>query len=212
MGGLARLGLPALFVLSFFSGGATSCNSVPVDTGISPFEAKDVTALIQGDGKAPHVEGCDKTLQSGYTHCRVREGAVADSAIYLVAPVTSCTKDDGICRFFDIYNQKGEIVKGGHFAKDETRVEIKWKDLLGRDTFEKADRGFWIYVYEWYWLNPDGQEMKTVVDGEIRMRVYSKDYKPLRDVSSNPNFVYDWVENGVEVKSTSSGRTYVGAQ
>jgi hypothetical protein len=162
-------------------------------------EAGDYTALI---------EGCGNQLVQGYTYCRVREGDPTSGKIKIVVPPTQCKRPDA-CAFYKIYFPDGSPSIGGAIPKGETSAEIMWSDIAKKPIFSVGDRGFWPFTTEIYWLDPDGNERMTFAEGEMRMRVYRKEYEPLNQVQMDSNFVWMWEEKGVFVKSTTGARSYV---
>ena len=181
--------------------GAAQCaKPVRPDTGMGPLAAGDATALI---------EGCGNQLVPGYTYCRVMEGEVANSSVYIVAPPAACEGDEP-CTTFKIFMPTGEAPVEGSIPRGQTRGAVRWADLLRRPTFQVGDRGFWPVVVATRWLDAEGREQFTQVDGEIRVRVYRRGYVPLQDAAVDENFAYSWTEGGLPVRVTSTGRAYVG--
>jgi hypothetical protein len=184
--------------------------AVRQDKAMAAVEAMDYTALI---------EGCGRQLIPGYTYCRVGEGDSTAGTLAFVAPATECLSNES-CANFKLYHPSQGLIFGGIVPKGQTRAEISWKQILGRDTFELSDIGFWPYSYEIKWLDPKGDEHTTYSQGEIRMRVIRKKvcdeknvckyYEPLHNVEGNDAFVWEWIENEQKVKMTTGARTYVG--
>lgn len=190
------LGVLALSLL-----GASNCSStVKVDHSLSAILADDATALL---------EGCGQQLNSGILYCRVKEGEVGDASIAMVGPASAC-EGDGPCVFYKIFSTDGEPALGGSIPRGQTRAKILWKDLLKRDNFFVGDRGFWTVNHEVHWIDPDGRARVSFSQGEILLRVYKKEYLSLHDIENDPNFAWEWSEDGVPVKLTSGLRAYVG--
>lgn len=196
-GPIARL-LCSFLMLAFM--GAT-CTHVKPDAELDALAAGDNTAL---------VEGCGNQLVSGYTYCRKREGDVGDDSLYFVGPASNCL-GTGSCVSFKLYFPDGsQPAYGGSIPRGQTRVGVPWKSILGKNTFQVGDRGFWPFVMWVKYIQPDGKEYQTVSQGEIRMLVVRKEYISLSNVMDDPNFVWSWSENGVPVKMTAGSRIYVG--
>lgn len=177
---------------------------VTKDTQMGAMEAGDYTALI---------EGCGNQLVPGYTYCRKLEGSVADENLYFVVPITRCARTD-FCASFKVYLPSGEPAYGASIPKGESRAEVPWKTILGRDTFQVGDRGFWLYTYEIHYTGTDFKDYVIYSEGEIRMRVVKQGYTALQNIEDDPNFTL-FLHNkktGVDVKMTSTARTYVSKQ
>ena len=194
--------LLAFFLLAFI--GASRCSLVTVtpDVVLAAVEAGDYTVLI---------EGCGNQLVPGYTYCRVREGDATDQKISLVGPPSVCNKPDA-CVFYKVYFPDGSPSIGGSISKGETKADILWTDLTKKAQFEVEDRGFWPITMEIYWLDPDGNEMQSMAIGEIRLRVFRREYMPLNNISSDPNFVWVWNQDGITAKMTTGMRAFVATK
>lgn len=196
-----------LLFLSLFSSflfiGASRCA-----VGVKPDSV--TAALVSGDYTAL-IEGCGNQLVPGYTYCRFSEGEIAQGFVTFVAPPVICLgKKEEPCVTFKVYFPTGEPTYGGEIPRGKTRANVEWETLLHKKTFEKGDRGFWPFTYRIRWVDPEGKEQLTMSQGEIRLRVYSKEYIPLQNVSEDENYVWKWVENGLPVHMTTGARTYVG--
>jgi hypothetical protein len=190
----------ALLMTALICLGGSCARGIRPDQAIAAIAAGDYTALI---------EGCGNQLVSGYTYCRKVDGVSTDELLYFVAPATECLSKTS-CVSFKVFNPDGSVAFGGEVPRGTTRVAIKWSDLTKKPVFTNQDRGFWQFIYDIKWLDLDGNERMTRSLGEIRLRVLPKTYLPLNEVSSDPNFVWQWSENGVVVKMTTGARTYVG--
>lgn len=199
------------FLLCFFllSLMGVDCSHIAVqpDAEASALSGLDETGLI---------DGCGTQLQDGFMVCRMMEGPVDQKSIFFVGPPAQCAETDAqgnpvdSCVHFSIYFPNGNPSLDGKIPRGQTRVPVLWKDLVKKDTFAKGDRGFWSYDYTIKWIDPDGKEQSTFVQGELILRVYTQDYKPLHDSPADPNFVWQWTENGAPVAMTTGGRVYVG--
>ncbi len=181
--------------------GISHCNvPIVIDDTMSPLEAGDPTALI---------EGCGNQLVSGYTYCRVREGDNTGLKLTIVAPITECKKTDG-CAYYKIYFPTGEPTLGGVIPKGQSSVSIFWSELTKKTTFDVGDRGFWPVLVDIFWLDKDGNERRSTTEGEIRLRVYRSSYTPLHEISNDPNFAWEFHYGKIPVKVTTNLRAYVG--
>lgn len=177
-----------------------SCDhGVKEDTAMAAGEARDVTSFIEGCGSQP---------VSGYTYCRVTEGDAAGQKLYLKVPPSACDQEQ--CVFWRIFYPSGEPALGGAVKRGETTVEINWKDLIKKDKFELGDRGYWGVLVEVHYVNMDGNPRKSLVEGEIRLRVLKRGYLSLKDIREDPNFVWSWTEKEKIYKMTTGSRAYVG--
>ncbi len=178
-----------------------SCTpSVKLDSSLyAAFEANDKTGLI---------EGCGQQVISGFTYCRKKEGEIAGDSLWFIGPPLKCNGEKP-CITFKIFDDQGQLVGDGAIPQGQTRVEVTWKSLLKRGTFEIADRGVWGFVYRARWNDPDGSERFTITDGEIVLRVYKREYLPLHEAPNDENLVLDWIENGQRIRVTTKGRTWV---
>jgi len=89
-------------------------------------------------------------------------------------------------------------------------MSVNWSQLIGHDTFNIYDRGYWGFRYSIRFIAPDKREYKIESEGEIRLRVLKKEYTPLYASPENPMYAWTWVDNGWTVRMTTSGRAYVG--
>lgn len=165
-----------------------------------------VTSTVLSGDDTSIVEGCGNQPFVGGTFCRQVEGDATDKSIWLIGPPAKCSKDQ--CVFFKIFDQQGNLVFGGALDKGKTRIEVPWKSLLSRDTFQMADRGLWGVRTTVFWIDKDGFDHQSDSTGTIILRVYAASYLPLNEVSTDPNYVWEWVDNGQEYKMTSSLRAY----
>jgi hypothetical protein len=198
------LGLACLVSL-----GNSNCSKYTVkpDLETSALAAGDYTALVNTSA----IDGCGTQTTPGYAYCRIREGQVADATIYFLAPPAQCLpKEAASCVHLEIYFPNGDANYSLDFPRGITRMAVKWKTLLKRDTFEKGDRGFWPFRYTINSVDPKGRAIMTVTEGEIRMRVVSKDYIALHEMPTDPNFVWQWIDSTTNqvIKMTTGGRTY----
>jgi hypothetical protein len=93
--------------------------------------------------------------------------------------------------------------------KGQTRTEIAWKELLGREAFTLDDRGLWPFIYQIKFTGSDGFEHTLVMEGEIRLRIYKKGYLPLVTGQDDPSFAWEFIEGGSLIKITTKGRTFI---
>lgn len=195
---------PLLVLVATLGLGASKCaHPVSVqDTSAMAAEANDATVIIEGCGNQPVV---------GYTYCRVPEGSDAKTKnITLIAPPSECSDKDSCVDFKVYYPDGSQPALGVTVPKGQTRVTLPWNKLLGRDTFEKADRGFWPVIMTVKWIAPDGQQKKTLVEGEIRLRVTSQGYEALQEVEESQNYAWHWNDKLSKYRMSTSGRAYAG--
>lgn len=182
-----------------FSMGVSQCAGVKLDTSkVYANEANDYTALI---------EGCGLQLNDGFIVCRKTEGDASTEKLTFIAPPAKCLNNT--CVSFKVFNQSGDVIYGNAFPKGTTRLDVPWSTILQSSAFELGSRGFWGIVYTITFTGSDNQEHTVETEGEIYLRVQSKSYVPLHDVSGDPNFVWNWKQDGVEVRMTTAGRTHV---
>lgn len=178
------------------------CNNFPVEKAVSAMEGKDATAPIQGCGNQPIA---------GFTYCRVVEGEVAKAHLTVYGPVTNCDREEG-CVHFKIFYPEGDVPTYSQWIKKgETSARVYWKDLIKSEVFTKGHRGYWPVKYWVYWKHPEeGNEMVSETDGEIRLRVIDKEYTPLHESATDPNYAWSFVaKDGTVVNMTTGLRTYV---
>jgi hypothetical protein len=182
--------------------GMSRCAAVQPDPSqVFAMEANDATVMISGCGSQPVV---------GYTYCRVEEGQAGDLSLTLHAPPVKCRSRP--CVSFRIFYPSGHPTEGVTVPDGQTAVTIPWKNLLQRDTFGVGDRGFWPVVMEWKWLDAQGNEHTSVAEGEIRLRVLSRGYEPLHEVTDHPAFAWRWTDSGHEFRLSTAGRASVGSR
>lgn len=188
-----------IYLLPFFVFLINSCTSgLALDKEIGAVEAEDLTALVQG---------CGNQLVSGYTYCRKMEGEATNESITFVAPISNCK--NGECTELKIFYPDGSPSYGYVFKKGESKHVVKWTTLTKKNTFDVQDRGFWLFTYRIKFIDTDGRERETVTEGEIRLRVYRQAYIPLHEVPEDRNYVWKFNFDGVNVRMTTGGRTYV---
>jgi hypothetical protein len=179
---------------------AIACTpNIKIDSVMAAHEAGDVTVIIEGCGHQPIV---------GYTYCRKQEGSAVENVFWLYAPPVTCETHP--CVFWKIFLPTGELALGGNFEQNQTKIQVSWADLLKTDKFDLGHRGFYPVVMTVKWIDNDKRERQTVVDGEIRLRVFKRGYIPLNNASADPNFAIEWVQDGRPMKVTTGGRAYVG--
>lgn len=162
--------------------------------------AGDYTALIQG---------CGLQLNDGFIVCRKQEGDATQDLLHFVAPPVECANKDS-CVSFKILFPDGSNSFGAKIPKGSVDFPVPWTELTHKKTFDKGDRGFWGYSYDIQYTGSDGQEYHVFTLGEIYMRVIAKGYDSLHASVSDPNFAMEFVYDGIPVKMTTGGRTYVG--
>lgn len=183
----------------FASMGVSNCAGVRLDSSkVFANEANDYTGL---------VEGCGLQLNDGFIVCRKTEGDATGEKLVFVAPPAKCQAES--CVSFKVFDQRGAVVYGDVFPKGKTRIEVPWEKLLNGASFQLNARGFWGFVYAITFTGVDGIDRTVQTEGEIYLRVLRKDYTPLHDVSNDANFVWNWVERGVQVRMTTAGRVHV---
>lgn len=206
--------LISVFVVLFASLLAVRCTTtgaVQPDTAPSAISVGDFTAPIEGCGNQPIV---------GYTYCVKNAGESSDEVLTFIAPPVKCS-GDAPCVSFKLFFPDLSTPYGGVFPKGVTRVSVSWKTIFKRDTFEKGDRGFWPYIYTIKWIDSNGRDQETKIQGEIRLRVIAslicdsngqncKSYTRLNNSPLDPNFVWVWTEGDFIYKMTSGGRMYIG--
>lgn len=188
-----------LYVLILFFGlGASDCDKhrVKIDSSALAVEANDFTVFLAGCGNQP---------TSGYTYCRVREGASTEAQSLIVyVPPTACPEESCVLiRFFDL---TGQLAYSFQVPRGTTRHSVKWSELVDEATFEKWQRGFWTVVIGWKYIGPDGRVYNSIAFGEIRLRVLDEAYESLNGVHSNENFVWAWSDGRDQFRMTTSGR------
>lgn len=162
-------------------------------------EAQNPTAVIEGCGNQPI---------SGYAYCRKREGSPTTQNIVFIVPPVDCNSPES-CVSIKLFRNNSDLVIGLNIPKGQTRAEVSWKSIVGRDHFALGDRGFWPFLYQIKYKDNKGLDRSLVTEGEIRLRVYAKDYLPLHESLDDPAFYWEFIENGTKIKITTSGRTYV---
>jgi hypothetical protein len=165
-------------------------------------------AIASGDVTAP-LEGCGTQLQDGVLVCRKTEGDASKDQIYFVGPAADCAGSDP-CVTFKVFFPDGSPAIDGAIPLGKTRQALAWTALLKRDTFEKADRGFWAYSYQIRFQGPDGRERSTFLQGFIFLVVTSQGYTSAHELPAEPNMAWSWNEGGAPIKVSTAGRVYVG--
>lgn len=171
---------------------------LPKDHSIEAVKAQDATAP---------VEGCDQPLASGYVYCRKMEGQPSTDSLIFITPPVKCSKKS--CAYIKIFSPSSDQILGIDVPRGQTRTVIAWKELLGREAFTLQDRGLWPFIYHIYFTDNDGFDHTLLMEGEIRLRVYTKDYFPLKNGQSDPSFAWEFIENGQQIKITTKGRVYI---
>ncbi len=193
--------LPKLGLLTYLCFSIVACAShrTKLDAEVSSMLSNDMTAPIMGCGQQPIV---------GYTYCRKTEGSQTTDIISFFAPDTKCGKK--VCVHGTIYSPDGQPALGVPFADNATRQDLSWMTILKSPTFEAGTRGIYLWCLSIEFLDPNGIMRTSQTCGEIRLRVVAKNYLPLHNAPSDPNFVWIWCDNKWIMKMTTNGRTFIG--
>lgn len=165
------------------------------------------STLLDGDATGI-VEGCGQQPSTLGMFCRQQEGDASNKSVWFIGPPAKCNKDEA-CVFIKIWNAQGQLVWGGSIPKSQTRIEVPWSTLLGRQTFELGDRGFWTFNTQVFWVDQDGKDRESLSQGDIVLRVFKKTYQPLHAVLDDPNFVWTWEDGSFQYKMTSGLRASI---
>jgi hypothetical protein len=176
------------------------CSTPPVrlDNSMQANLAGDTTGIVFGCGNQP---------VSGYTYCRKTEGPIGNDALYFLAPIVKCKNEP--CRTLKIFSPDSSTAYGIAFKEGSDEVLVKWTDIVKRQHFDVQDRGFWPFIIEVRFLAEDGFEHKTILEGEIRLRILRKEYVSLHSVKDDTAFFWIWESHGHLLKVSASGRTTV---
>lgn len=177
-----------------------STYAVKMDSSANAAEAGDATAIIEGCGSQPVV---------GYTYCRFEEGMNAETTfLTLHVPPAICDRES--CVDVQIFFPDSSPTLGFTIPRGETKALIQMSELIKRKEFTKQDRGFWGILMTIHYIGPDGERL-TFAEGEIRVRVTSKNYVPLHEVKDNREYAWRWFDKeGHVFRMTTSGRAYTG--
>jgi hypothetical protein len=108
-----------------------------------------------------------------------------------------------------IWDPAKQLVRTLSFPKNKTTMDVKWRDLLESMTYEKRHRGIWQIFVVIYWKDHQGVERRTLMEGEVRLRVFDEGYLPLHTDENNRNFAFEAsYKDGRTVKITTSGRAF----
>lgn len=183
---------------------AASCKTNLKPDPWSALAANDYTGLIESPG-------CGFRVESGFAVCRKEEETSTAENLYFIAPPAVCD-DPKSCVSVSIFFPDGSPSIGFTFPKGKTRLPVAWSQLLKRDTFEVADRGFWGFVYYIKYRDLQGNPRETRTQGEIYLRVTKKGYVSFENVTSSNYYVWNFLSNGKSgqhISMTTGGRTYV---
>lgn len=190
----------AVIVIAGLGVGASDCSSPvvkPDSMSVYAIDANDTTVIIQGCGSQPVV---------GYAYCRKREGATTNEGLTVMAPPVDCGRPECSIQV-EILFPDGSPSVTKLIPKGQTRAVFSWREILKSATFERNFRGFWPVLMSWTWIGPDEREHETVIEGEIRLRVYASGYAPLNEVKEDSNFVWKWADvEKNQYRMTTSGR------
>lgn len=212
-----KLKLLSLFALLSLAGCSGKALSLKKDPAPLALQAQDLTAPISAQ-----CGGRQTQVTEGYAYCRLPEGPLLDtSGVTLLAPpeAKNCGNEP-FCVDFTIFYPESMIAVQVAIEKGKDARFISWKEILKKDRLEATDRGFWPFVTTIRWLDASGKLRKTVLEGEIRLRVYRNvvcddsgqncaSYEPLREAESDENFAWTWIYQAQKIKMTTSGRVYV---
>lgn len=178
-------------------------HNFPVDPSVHATDANDITAVIEAKGS-----GCLSRPQVGFTLCRKEEGDIADhDVLTFYGPKSNCDRDS--CVMVAIWDPAKQLVRTLSFPKNKTTMDVKWRDLLESMTYEKRHRGIWQIFVVIYWKDHQGVERRTLMEGEVRLRVFDEGYLPLHTDENNRNFAFEAsYKDGRTVKITTSGRAF----
>lgn len=188
------IGAYGLFLSVLVAFAAGGCKSPIIrDNTVSAAISNDTTLIIEGCGKQPIV---------GYTYCRVTPvNKTRDMLLTFYVPKMDCDKNS--CVSIKIFGVDGNTTHGFEIPKGEISGTVSWFTILGKEEFTSGDRGFYpvlaIMRYK------DGsQEKKTIIEGEIRLRVLNEKYISLVNVEDDHSF--NWK---CSFSYTTSGRSNV---
>jgi len=188
--------------LCFLALSAARCSqyAVNMDSSANAAEAGDATVIIEGCGSQPVV---------GYTYCRFEEGLNAETTtLTLHAPPVICDRES--CIDVQIFFPDGSPSLGFSIPRGETKATVLMSDLIKRKEFTKQDRGFWPVLLTIRYIGPDGERL-TFAEGEIRLRVLSKNYVPLHEIRDSAEYAWRWrSKEGQLFRMSTSGRAYTG--
>lgn len=189
--------LKAIF-LSFL-GVALSCSSIVIDDSANAAQSNDTSIVIEGCGNQPI---------SGFTYCRKEEGPMEDrDVIAFHVPDSNCERES--CVTLTVFGPEGPdrslfIPKGWKY------YALHWSQMTGKEEFSRRDRGFWTIVMDVYWRDNDGDQRRTSLLGEIRLRVLSSNYQSLHNARGEGPYAFKWnVEGPFRVGYTTAGRSSV---
>lgn len=160
-------------------------------------------AIASGDMSAI-VEGCGQQPIVGYTYCRMSEGKLSDEALTFHVPPADCAGTH--CVTLKVFRPDGQPAIDFDAQKGEKKITLPWVLLLGKTEVSKEDRGFWPFVVRVHRDNAND----VVTEGEIRLRVLSRDYASLNRAWTPSAYAWQWFNGPWAFGMTSSGRTSVG--
>ena len=180
-----------LFVLLFVSCSCIEKVSV-IDTSIASVKANDLTAIIE-------LQGCgfQPLAVVGYNFCRVKQNtSTIDTKLFFIAPIT------GAERHVTIYRNSGSPLSY-KFPEKKTTIEVPWKDLVNADTFQAYQDQWYGVMVEINWYDGDENKRKTLMEGEIRLKVLAEGY-----TATPQNAAWKVIRNNHTFKITTSGRVH----
>lgn len=177
-----------------------SCGSIVIDDSVNAAEANDTTVILQGCGNQPI---------SGFTYCRRTEGPITDQdVIYVHIPESNCDRES--CVEIQVFAPGGTQIPPIFVPRDRRLQPMHWAELVGRNEFNRGDKGLWTIGMIIYWKDNEGLERRTAMAGEIRLRVLADGYTSLHQSRGEGPYAFRWdVEGPYRLGYTTSGRSSV---
>ena len=182
--------------------------AVKMDSVMAQIQMRDT--VTAGDTSLI-VSGCGAQPISGFTYCRVTEGAqTASLPITIHLPSVQCMPVDrgGPATCITLY----ALAPNGHevswdVPRNSTTLTKTLAELLGTATFQRFDRGLINLLAEVRWLDPEGNIRVSFAEGEIRVRVLAGDYEAARTRSFSDNVVWRWQAENTQMEMTAALRS-----
>lgn len=165
-----------------------ACETFIVDPSINAVEADDLTV----------VSACQNLPVGGFDACRFREHSGISSNWSLFLPFGDHIVGGDVTVFYKD-TQKSYAIRG-------KRVEIPWREIIGRDEWSKSHNGIALALATIKFKDESGIERVVQARGEARLLIVSESYSVM---PIDSGFVSWSQEVKCKIQYSSAGRSAV---
>ena len=138
-----------------------ACDTITLDPSMHAVEARDLTL----------ISACETVPARGMSLCRFKENANIDSGLDVFLPINNNINGGELVLYYK------DISKTYAITGKVTR--IKFKDIIGKNVWEKNDNGIMLMLAQIRYEDDSGIERIVQARGEIRTLILPTEYDPL---------------------------------